>query len=296
MNIEYITAPLIGGLIGLITNGLAIKMLFRPLHPAKIGKFTLPFTPGLIPREKHRLAGAIGQVVGGTLLDPETFHKALASDALKQALCDKVDSVIDQMGMEEGTVSDYLEGKGFHDLADRTVDTVGDRLADYVAKYLAEKNVGDEVLDVAIEKVMGNLNPMVAMMAQPAIEKARPDIAEKVNELIAEECPHVVKGYIGKEYDSCMDKPMRDVAIYLWKKKDLIKDKLWQIYLSILDEKAEQIVRKLNVTGIVEEKINEYDAAYLERLILDISRKELNALVWIGGILGMIIGFVNLLF
>lgn len=296
MNIEYITAPLIGGLIGLITNGLAIKMLFRPLHPVKIGKFTLPFTPGLIPREKHRLAGAIGQVVGGTLLDPETLHKALASDTLKQALCDKVDSVIDQMGMEEGTVSDYLEGKGFHDLADRTVDTVGDRLADYVAKYLAEKNVGDEVLDVAIEKVMGNLNPMVAMMAQPAIEKARPDIAEKVNELIVEECPHVVKGYIGKEYDSWMDKPMRDVAIYLWKKKDLIKDKLWQIYLSILDEKAEQIVRKLNVTGIVEEKINEYDAAYLERLILDISRKELNALVWIGGILGMIIGFVNLLF
>ena len=296
MNIEYITAPLIGGLIGLITNGLAIKMLFRPLHPVKIGKFTLPFTPGLIPREKHRLAGAIGQVVGGTLLDPETFHKALASDTLKQALCDKVDSVIDQMGMEEGTVSDYLEGKGFLELTDRTVDTVGDRLADYVAKYLAEKNVGDEVLDVAIEKVMGNLNPMVAMMAQPAIEKARPDIAEKVNELIVEECPHVVKGYIGKEYDSWMDKPMRDVAIYLWKKKDLIKDKLWQIYLSILDEKAEQIVRKLNVTGIVEEKINEFDAAYLEKLILDISRKELNALVWIGGILGMIIGFVNLLF
>lgn len=296
MNIEYITAPLIGGLIGLITNGLAIKMLFRPLHPVKIGKFTLPFTPGLIPREKHRLAGAIGQVVGGTLLDPETFHKALASDTLKQALCDKVDSVIDQMGMEEGTVSDYLEGKGFLELTDRTVDTVGDRLADYVAKYLAEKNVGDGILDVAVEKVLGNLNPMVAMMAQPAIEKARPDIAEKVNELIEEECPHVVKGYIGKEYDSWMDKPMRDVAIYLWKKKDLIKDKLWQIYLSILDEKAEQLVRKLNVTGIVEEKINEFDAAYLEKLILDISRKELNALIWIGGILGMIIGFVNLLF
>ena len=29
---------------------------------------------------------------------------------------------------------------------------------------------------------------------------------------------------------------------------------------------------------------------------MEISRKELNALVWIGGLLGAVIGFVNLLF
>lgn len=29
---------------------------------------------------------------------------------------------------------------------------------------------------------------------------------------------------------------------------------------------------------------------------MDISRRELNALVWIGGLLGAVIGFVNLLF
>lgn len=30
MDLQVIAAPVIGGIIGLITNGLAIKMLFRP--------------------------------------------------------------------------------------------------------------------------------------------------------------------------------------------------------------------------------------------------------------------------
>lgn len=30
MDLQMIAAPVIGGIIGLITNGLAIKMLFRP--------------------------------------------------------------------------------------------------------------------------------------------------------------------------------------------------------------------------------------------------------------------------
>ena len=39
MQLSWITAPLIGGLIGLITNSLAIKMLFRPHRAVYIGKF-----------------------------------------------------------------------------------------------------------------------------------------------------------------------------------------------------------------------------------------------------------------
>ncbi len=55
MDLQMIAAPVIGGIIGLITNGLAIKMLFRPHKEIYIGKFRLPFTPGLIPKEKIEL-------------------------------------------------------------------------------------------------------------------------------------------------------------------------------------------------------------------------------------------------
>lgn len=296
IELKFIAAPVIGGLIGLITNGIAIKMLFRPLHPVKLGKFTLPFTPGLIPKEKPRIARAIGQTVGGSLLDTKTLQKALASDNLKKALDKKVDSVIELLGHEEGTVAEYLDRKGILETADKTADTLSGSMAEYLSAYLVEHDMADTILEISIAKIMENLNSMVARMVQPAIEKARPGIAKRLNEMIAEECPQIVKGYMIQEYQNWMDKPMKEVGIYLWQKKDFVKEKLWDIYLSILTEKSERFIQRLNVAAIVEEKINEFDVSYLEKLIMDISKKELNAVVWMGGLLGMIIGFINLLF
>jgi uncharacterized membrane protein YheB (UPF0754 family) len=147
-----------------------------------------------------------------------------------------------------------------------------------------------------VEKILANLPSMVAMMAEPAIEKAKPSIAEKINETIEEEGPKLIRDYIGREYQNWMDKPVKEIAIALWPKREQIKAKIWDIYLSFLNEKAEKFIGKLDVASVVEEKINAFDAAYLEKLIMDIARKELRSLVWIGGLLGMLIGFVNLLF
>ena len=48
--LRLLAGPLIGAVIGYCTNYIAVKMLFRPLYPVKIGNWTLPFTPGIIPR------------------------------------------------------------------------------------------------------------------------------------------------------------------------------------------------------------------------------------------------------
>ena len=63
MLIHWIAPPLIGAVIGYITNYIAIKMLFRPLTPKMIFGRRLPFTPGIIPRRKAQLADALGKAV-----------------------------------------------------------------------------------------------------------------------------------------------------------------------------------------------------------------------------------------
>ena len=85
MDIQLITAPLIGGMIGLITNSLAIKMLFRPYKEIRIAGIHVPFTPGLIPKEKPRIAHAIAKVIASYILDQDTILAALASDSIKEA-------------------------------------------------------------------------------------------------------------------------------------------------------------------------------------------------------------------
>lgn len=296
ISLEVIAAPVIGGLIGLVTNGIAIKMLFRPFNPIKIEKHTLPFTPGLIPKEKSRIARAIGKAVGDNLLDPETLKKALVSENLRQELNGKIDQVIESLGREHRALGECLDEKGLLEPADKAEEYVEETLSRYVTQRLIQYHVGEEILDYALEEVLGNLNSMIVMVAEPAIRKSRDSIAEKMNEMIEERCPDILESYIRREYDSWMEKPVKEAGVFLWEKKDMLKDKIWEGYLMILEKEAGKFLEQLDVSAIVEEKINAFEMQELENMILDISRKELNSLVWIGGLLGMLIGFVNLLF
>ena len=293
--LEVIAAPLVGGVIGLVTNGIAIKMLFRPFYPVKIGKFVLPFTPGLIPKEKGRLAKAIGNVVGAELLDTETLTKALASEKIQEAMYRKIDQIIDNLGQDERTFQEFLQNQELKQTADQAVGHVGEKAGQYVAEFLVEKQIGQILFDYAIQEVMANMNGMILMMAQPALERAREPLLLKIDELIMEKCPELVEGYIGKEYENWMERPVKDLTVHLLGKKEMIREKLWEYYLMLLEKKGADFFRKLDVASIVEDKINEFDLQELEKIIMDISRKELNALVWFGGLLGMVIGFINLL-
>jgi uncharacterized membrane protein YheB (UPF0754 family) len=67
--------PITGGIIGYYTNDLAIKMLFRPYRAIQFGDRTLPFTPGLIPKNQSRLALRISDAIMSSLLTPEELQK-----------------------------------------------------------------------------------------------------------------------------------------------------------------------------------------------------------------------------
>ncbi len=125
----WIMPPLVGAIIGYFTNWLAIKMLFRPLKPIYLGKLKLPFTPGILPRERLRLADSVGETVSRELLTPEVFRTRLVEPALKTKIEESVYVIIDEAlnhdasallkslagehdGSEAPDVSDASEGPG----------------------------------------------------------------------------------------------------------------------------------------------------------------------------------------
>ena len=79
--------PLVwGGLIGYLTNALAIRMLFRPLTRKYLFGLPVPLTPGIIPRRRGELARSIGRMVARDLLSTETLRARLDSEAFGRAL------------------------------------------------------------------------------------------------------------------------------------------------------------------------------------------------------------------
>ncbi|WP_163192738.1 DUF445 family protein [Clostridium thermarum] len=79
---NYIISIFIGAVIGYVTNWLAIKMLFRPHKEKRIFGKRLPFTPGLIPKERYRISASVGKTIGEHLLTKETLVEALANEKM----------------------------------------------------------------------------------------------------------------------------------------------------------------------------------------------------------------------
>lgn len=70
----WITIPAVSGLIGWVTNWLAVKMIFRPIRPRS---FLGIRVQGLIGRRQQDLAKAIGRVVGTHLVEHKDVVKSL---------------------------------------------------------------------------------------------------------------------------------------------------------------------------------------------------------------------------
>jgi hypothetical protein len=90
----WILPTVMGAIIGSFTNWLAIKMLFRPLKPIYLGRFKLPFTPGVLPAERERLSVSMGETVSKELLSADGFRQRLADEGLRSKVEDAVASIL----------------------------------------------------------------------------------------------------------------------------------------------------------------------------------------------------------
>ena len=70
MVLKLLILAVLGGIIGWITNRLAIKMLFRPFQPVNIPLINFKIQ-GLIPKRKAEIAKSIGETVETELLSME---------------------------------------------------------------------------------------------------------------------------------------------------------------------------------------------------------------------------------
>jgi len=69
---HYLILPVIGAVIGWITNYIAIKMLFRPYRPVRILGFTFQ---GLLPKRRKEFAASIARTVERDLLTVEDITR-----------------------------------------------------------------------------------------------------------------------------------------------------------------------------------------------------------------------------
>ncbi|MFT5050589.1 MAG: uncharacterized membrane protein YheB (UPF0754 family) [Chlamydiales bacterium] len=149
----WIAVPLLGALIGYITNRLAVKMIFRPIEPVKVFGVTVQ---GLMGKRQKELAASIGRVVGKHLIDHDDIVRGLSTmdmegligNGLDEALSSKLGELrkIPLVGnfLTDERIGDLKQGL-IHSLASNS-----DALADELARALEE---GFDIEALVAEKV-----------------------------------------------------------------------------------------------------------------------------------------------
>lgn len=160
----------VGAAIGGFTNYLAIKMLFRPYNAIYIGKWRLPFTPGLIPKRRAELATQIGKTVTNYLLTPEVLKKKFLTEDIRSSVLKVSQHKIEEFVLtDEKTILYWIEFAGLKNLpqtVEQKVDYVIAQQFSNVINTLSMKTI-DEVLPKQIhEKVEQKIPELVTYLLE----------------------------------------------------------------------------------------------------------------------------------
>ncbi len=152
MEISYLS-PILGAIIGYSTNWLAIKMIFRPYEEKRLFGVKVPFTPGVIAKEKTRMATKLGNTISSHLITSEEFSNYIKNDETKTLINSKVEEVILQN--RDTTLGDVL----FFLENDIVTEKIASSILNNIDKEEFVKNNKEKILnEICSEKTVQFIN------------------------------------------------------------------------------------------------------------------------------------------
>lgn len=296
MNLEFLIGPLVGGLIGYITNGIAIKMLFRPLRPLYLFGKRVPFTQGIIPKERDRIAHSVGEVVARELINQETLKENLLSQEMYTKIERSIEEWFISQKQSKKTVRQILCEMSTPKVIEDLSDTLKEKVTDLSYKKVVDLDIASSLSESACKEIKGQLGMFAMFMNDSMIETAKLKIEELINKMIEEKAEDMIYDVIDKEGDKLLDTSIETVAEHIEEYLPKIKYILMKQYTAVVETQLGDMLEGLNIEKIIEDKIKAFDMLELEKLILDIMDKELKAIIWLGAVLGVIMGTIMSLF
>lgn len=296
--VSMLAGPIIGAVIGYFTNYLAVKMLFRPRHEIKIGGWTVPMTPGVIPKGKARLAKAIGSAVSNNLLTKEDMSQYLVNDETKDMIVDKVmdylnrDVKTDLMEIT-GTTDETYEEKKQH-----IVDGVSTYLTNQIQALPVKEKVSELIVDAAGQKIAelsnGMMGQMISMFLTPqTLQEMAVPIGWQAENFLNQNAYNYIQPVLYDKLTEMEQERALDMINSVDVDDEAIRQKIGEIYINLVNANIETVLENLNVAGLIEDKINGMDVVELENLVMSVMKNELGMIVNLGFFIGLIIGTVN---
>ena len=290
---HYIIPPLIGAVIGYCTNYIAVKMLFRPRNEIKVLGHTLPFTPGAIPKNKPRLAKAIGEVVETTFFGEETISaQFLSGEAEDNAVAQMVrgmDRPISDLGISVlGSEEKYEKG------LDRLSEILSQQLLQSLRSGETIRMVSDTVIDKLVDQFRGGMLGM--FITDSFVESAKQMVEAGIQGEIEDKGEEFLNRMVRSQMDTWSRDTLSEIAFEAGYSDERVERILRKAYRGAVKSAVPALIDRINVSGMIEEKVNDMSNEQLEELVLSFMKRELNLFLNVGALIVLFVGCLNLLF
>jgi uncharacterized membrane protein YheB (UPF0754 family) len=246
----------VSGLIGFATNWLAITMLFQPREKR-------PIVPqGLIPAQRERVIFRLAQAISQELINEEIIKQKIEESGAIRTYREQA----------VGVLKAVVEDPGFR-------DELKALTAAYVESVLGSDEMRAELTRVAMEKIEDYAGQGLRGLALKAYRAVNEDAFQRSIERAVREIPGAL--------DPVLDR--LDVA--LDKVPEKVEARSEQIE-TLATKTVLGFVERLDVYAMIVENARGFDEAQLENLLKKTSNEQLNYIKYLGGILGVIGGFV----
>ena len=287
---KIIMTLVISGLIGYFTNFIAVKMLFRPRTEKHIFGKRIPFTPGIIPKNKPRLAKALGNAVGEQLLTGEDLKQALASDKTASAAAERLTKGI----FSEQPIGERLEA-ALGDSAPAARQLAAEKLTATVVGRIKQADISGIVISegsAAIkEKVEGSMlamfvnDDLIAQLAAP--------LADKIDTYIDTNAEPAIARSVNEELDRLLAMSPAELLNSTGVSQERVTAAAAELIRRAAESSLDDILKSVDIPAIVEERVNAMSVEQVEELVMSVMKHELNAVISLGGLIGVIIGILN---
>ena len=299
--IQYFIGPAVGAAIGYITNDIAIRMLFRPHQAKYFMGIHIPFTPGIIPKEKSRIAASIGKAVSENLMNREVLEKSLLSDDMLAKIGNAIDEFVSTQSQNDETIEQFAR----HYLPQEDIDAMREDVTGGIVKMITSKledsHLGESIARMATEHVMNKTRNSLAgrfgadMLLQPVAQLVEGFLAKHINEILHNNSRQMVEDLVKEESEHLTSMTMSQLIGNHDDQVAQARNGILNAYRVIIIEHLPRILQDIDISTIIEQRINEMDMNEAEAIILDVMKKELRAIVWLGALLGSIMGTLNVL-
>jgi uncharacterized membrane protein YheB (UPF0754 family) len=201
----------VGATIGFVTNYIAIKLLFRPYKPIKVGNIVI-FPQGVIPREKQSLAKKVGEVVKNYILSEEEIRKIVTSKEVKEEIEKFLDEKINTIVNKD--ITEFI-----------SKEEIASKFAKIIVKVVEEKfsMFASFVNEEMIKNIMLQLEVPLKINELIESEKIKEILKKEIFEFLEKEVPKIfLKAQIDKIVEekvaSFDEKKLEDMLFSLMKK------------------------------------------------------------------------------